>query len=63
MRGLVAVESGTCDAAQDLAHEYTIFFLTLGVQVERATPCRVHLTFHGADFTVVASAKQIAWLG
>ena len=38
--------------------------------VERASPCnlthrirRVHLTVHGDDFTVVASAKQIAWLG
>ena len=35
----------------------------------RASPCnfahqarRVHLTVHGGDFTVVASAKQMPWL-
>ena len=61
---------GTRDAAQNWAHEYTTFLLSLGFQVERASPCnfthrtrRVHLTVHGDDFTVVASAKQIAWLG
>ena len=58
------------DAAQNWAHEYTTFLLSLGFQVERASPCnfthrirRVHLTVHGDDFTVVASAKRIAWLG
>ena len=61
---------GTRDAAQNWAHEYTTFLLSLGFQVGRASPCnfthqirRVHLTGHGDDFTVVASAKQIAWLG
>ena len=50
--------------------EYMTFLLSLGFQVGRASPCnfthrtrRVHLTVHGEDFTVVASAKQIAWLG
>ena len=54
---------GTRDAAQNWAHEYTTFLLTFGFQVERATPCnfthrarRVHLSVHGDDFTVVASA-------
>ena len=61
---------GTRDAAQNWVHEYTTFLLSLGFQVGRASPCnfthrtrRVHLTVHGDDFTVVASAKQIAWLG
>ena len=57
------------DAAQNWAHEYTTFLVSLGFQVGRASPCnfahqarRVHLTVHGGDFTVVASAKQMAWL-
>ena len=61
---------GTRDAARNWAHEYTTFLLRLGFQVVRASPCnfthrtrRVHLTVHGDDFAVVASAKQIAWLG
>ena len=61
---------GTRVAAQNWAHEYTTFLLSLGFQVGRASPCnfthrtrRIHLTVHGDDFTVVASAKQIAWLG
>ena len=61
---------GTRDAAQNWAHEYTTFLLSLGFQVGRASPCnfthrtrRIYLTVHGDDFTVVASAKQIAWLG
>ena len=61
---------GTRDAAQNWAHEYTTFLLSLGFQVGRASPCnfthrtrRIHLTVHGDDFTVVASAKQITWLG
>ena len=60
----------TRDAAQNWAHEYTSFLLSFGFQVGRASPCkfthrtrRVHLTVHGDEFTVVASAKQIAWLG
>ena len=43
--------------------------MSLGFQVGRASPCnfthqarRVHLTVHGGDFTVVASAKQMEWL-
>ena len=61
---------GTRDAAQNWAHEYTTFLLSLGFQVGRASPCnfthrirRVHLTVHWDDFTVVASAKQSAWFG
>ena len=61
---------GTRDPTQKWAHEYTTFSLSLGFQVERASPCnfthrtrRVHLTVHRDDFTVVASAKQIAWFG
>ena len=60
----------TRDAAQKWAHEHTTFLLSLGFQVERESQCnfthkarRVHLAVHGDDFTVVASAKQIAWLG
>ena len=55
---------------QNWAHEFTIFLLSFGFRVGRASLCnfthqatRVHLTVHGDDFTVVASAKQIAWLG
>ena len=61
---------GTRDAAQNWAHENTTFMLSFGFQVAPASPCnfahrarRVHLTVHGDDFTVVASAKQIAWIG
>ena len=61
---------GTRDAAQNWAHEYTTFLPSIGFQVGRASPCnfthrprRVHLTVHGDCFTVMASAKQIAWLG
>ena len=58
------------NAAQNWAREYTTFLLSLGFQVERASPSnftqqtrRVHLIVHGDDFTVVASAKQNSWLG
>ena len=57
------------DAAWNWAHEYTTFLVSPGSQVGRASPCnfahqarRVHLTVHGSDFSVVASAKQMAWL-
>ena len=61
---------GTRDAAQNWERKYTTFLLSFGFWVERASPCnfthqarRVHVTVQGDDFTVVASAKQIAWLG
>ena len=61
---------GIRDAAQNWAHEYTTFLMSLRFQVGHASPCnfthqarRVHLTVHTDAFTAVASAKQIAWPG
>ena len=57
----------TRDPAQNWAHEYTA---GLRVLVDRALPCnfahqyrRTCLRALGDDFTVVASEKQMEWIG
>jgi len=61
---------GTRDAAQNWAYEYTRFLKSIGFKTGVASPCNfrneerdINMTVHGDDFTVVASADQIEWLG